>query len=90
MHDNSDDSKKAAGAHEPNVHAPYIFRFENAQGKWAFFFIHDQNTAETNQPQAQPNHGWRAIDMAIPQGLTRPWQKFGSARQTREIGKLRV
>ena len=53
-HDNSVDSENAAGAREPNVHAHFIFRFENGQGNQSFFSIHDQNTTETSQPQAHP------------------------------------
>ena len=34
--------------------------------------------------QAQPTDGWRAIDRACPQGLQRPWEKFGSARLSRK------
>ena len=30
--DNSADSKKVAGAREPNVHAHFIFSFEHGQG----------------------------------------------------------
>ena len=53
-HDNSADSENVAGACEPNVHAHFIFRFENGQGNQGFFSIRDQNTAEASQPQAQP------------------------------------
>ena len=38
--------KNVAGAREPNVHAHFIFRFENGQGTQSFFSICDQNTAE--------------------------------------------
>ena len=50
----SANSKNVAGAREQNVHAHFVFRFENGQGNQSFFSIHDQNTAETSQPQAQP------------------------------------
>ena len=53
-HDNSADSKNVAGAPQPNVHAHFIFRFESGPGNQSFFSIHNQNTAETSQPQAQP------------------------------------
>ena len=53
------------------------------------FSTHDQNTAETSQPQAQPPDGWRAIDRAAPRGLERPWKKFGSARLSKKKGKFR-
>ena len=50
---NSADSENVAGAPQPNVHAHFIFRFENGPGN-QIFSSHDQNTAETSQPQAQP------------------------------------
>ena len=53
-HDNSADSENVAGAREPSVHAHFIFCFENCQGNQSLFSTHDQNTAEMNQPQAQP------------------------------------
>ena len=54
-HDNSVDSENVAGAPQPNVHAHFIFRFENSPGNQSFFSILDhKNTAETSQPQAQP------------------------------------
>ena len=37
VHDNSADSENVAGAREPNVHALFIFRFENGQGNQSFF-----------------------------------------------------
>ena len=52
VHDNSADSENVAGAREPSVHAQFIFRFENGQGNQSLFSTHDQNTAETSQPQA--------------------------------------
>ena len=73
-HDNSANSENFAGAREPSVHAHFIFRFENGQGNQSLFSTHDQNTAETSQPQAQPADGWRAIDRAFPRGLQRPWE----------------
>ena len=73
-HDNSADSENVAGAREPSVHAHFIFRFENGQGNQSLFSTHDQNTAETNQPQAQPTDGWRAIDRAFPRGVQQPWE----------------
>ena len=73
-HDNSADSENVAGAHEPSVHAHFIFRFENGQENQSLFSTHDQNTAETSQPQAQRTDGWRAIDRAFPQGLQRTWE----------------
>ena len=36
-HDNSADSENVAGAPLPNVHAHFIFRFENGPGNQAFF-----------------------------------------------------
>ena len=36
-HDNSADSENVAGACEPNVHAHFIFRFENGQGNQSRF-----------------------------------------------------
>ena len=56
-HDNSADSENVAGARKPSVHAYFIFRFENGQGNQSLFSTHDQNTAETSQPQAQPTYG---------------------------------
>ena len=53
-HDSSADSENVAGAREMNVHPHFIFGFENGQGNRSFFSIHDQNTAEMSQPQAQP------------------------------------
>ena len=38
-HDNSTDSENVAGAREPNVHAHFIFRFENGQGSERFFYL---------------------------------------------------
>ena len=37
-HDNSADSENVAGAREPRVHAHFIFRFKNGQGKSEHFF----------------------------------------------------
>ena len=73
-HDNSADSEHVASVREPNVHAHFIFRFENGQGN-QFFSIRDQNTAETSQPQAQPVDDLRAIARALPRGLQRPREK---------------
>ena len=36
-HDNSADSENVAGAPRPNVHAHFIFRFENGPGNQSFF-----------------------------------------------------
>ena len=88
-HDYSADSENVAGVREPSVHAHFIFRFKNDQGNQSNFATHDQNTAETSQPQAQPTDGWRAIDRARPRGLQRPWEKFGSVRLSRKKGKFR-
>ena len=74
-HDNSADSENVAGAPQPNVRAHFIFRFENGSGNQSFFSIHNQNTAETSQPQAQPTDDWRAMDRACPRGLQRPLEK---------------
>ena len=38
-HDNYEDSESVASAREPNVHAHFIFRFENGQGNQSFFFL---------------------------------------------------
>ena len=51
-HDNSADSENVAGAREPSVHAHFIFHFKNGQANQSIFSTHDQNTAETSQPQA--------------------------------------
>ena len=56
-HDNSTDSENVPGAREPSVHAHFIFRFDNGRGNQSLFSTHDQNTAETSQPQAQPMDG---------------------------------
>ena len=58
-HDNSTDSRSenVAGEREPSVHAHFIFRFENGQENQSLFSTHDQNTAETSQPKAQPTDG---------------------------------
>ena len=53
-HDNSADSEDVAGVPQRSVHAHFIFRFENGPRNQSFFSIHDQNTAETSEPQAQP------------------------------------
>ena len=37
VHDNSADSENVAGAPQPNVHAHFIFRFENGPGNQGFF-----------------------------------------------------
>ena len=71
-HDNSADSENVAGVREPSVHAHFFFRFENGQGNQTLFSTHNQKTAETSQPQAQPTDGLRAIDRAFPRGLQRP------------------
>ena len=92
-HDNSADSENVAGAPQRSVHANFIFRFENSLGNQSFFSIHDQNTAETSQPQAQPTDDWRAMNRVCPQGLKRPLEKFDSAQLSRKkkqkTGKLR-
>ena len=87
---NSADSENVAGAPQPNVHAHFIFRFENGLGNQRFFSSHDQNTAETSQPQAHPTDDWRAMDRACPRGLQWPLEKFDSARLSRKkkTGKL--
>ena len=36
-HDNSADSENVAGGREPNVHAQFIFLFQNGQGNQSFF-----------------------------------------------------
>ena len=36
-HDNSADSENVAGAPQPNVHAHFVFRFENGPGNQSFF-----------------------------------------------------
>ena len=56
-HDNSADSENVAGVREPSVHTHVIFRFKSSQGNLSIFSTHDQNTAETSQPQAQPADG---------------------------------
>ena len=86
-HDNSTDSENVAGAPQPNVHAHFIFRFENCPGNQGFFSIYDQNTAETSQPQAQPMDDWRAMERACPRGLQRPLEKFDSAWLSRKKKK---
>ena len=58
VHDNSTDSENVAGAREPSVHVHFIFRFKNGQGNQSIFSTHDQNTAETSEPQAQPTDGY--------------------------------
>ena len=83
-HDNSVDSENVAGAPQRSVHAHFIFRFENGPGNQSFFSIHDQNTAETSQAQAQPKNDWRAMNRACPRGLKRPLEKFDSARLSRK------
>ena len=86
-HDNSADSEDVAGVSQRSVHAHFIFRFENGPGNQNFFSIHDQNTAETSQPQAQPTEDWRAMDRACPRGLKRPLEKLDSARLSRNKKK---
>ena len=87
-HDNSADFENVAGAREPSVHGHVIFRFENGQGNQSLFSTHDQNTAKTSQPQAQPTDGWHTIDRAFPRGLQRPEKlKIGSARLSRKKKK---
>ena len=71
-HDNSADSENVAGAPQPNVHAHFMFRFENGPGNQGFFSLCNQNTAETSQPQAQPKDDWRAMDRACRRGFQRP------------------
>ena len=86
-HDNSADSENGAGAHQRSVHAHFIFRFENGPGNQSFCSIHDQNTAETSQPQAQPTDDWRAMNRACPWGLKRPLEEFDSARLSQKKKK---
>ena len=69
------------------MQAHFIFRFEKGPGNQSFFSIHDQNTAETSQPQAQPTDDWRAMSRACPPGLKRPLEKFDSARLSRKKKK---
>ena len=83
-HDNFADSENVAGAPQRSVHAHFIFRFENDPGNQSFFSIHDQNTAETSQQQAQPTNDWRAMNRACPRGLKGPLEKFDSARLSRK------
>ena len=83
-HENSADSENVVGAREPNVHAHFVFRFEKRSGKSELFLIHDQSTAETSQPQAQPTDDWCAMDRACPWGLQRPLKKLDSARLSRK------
>ena len=47
-------------------------------------------TVKTSQPQSRPTDDWRTMDRAIPQGLQRPWEKFGSAQLSveKQKGKL--
>ena len=75
-HDNSADPENSAGAPQPNVHAHFIFHFENGPGNESFFSIHNQDTAETSQPQGQPTDDWRAMDRACPRGLQRPLENL--------------
>ena len=70
-----------------SVHAHFIFRFENGPGNQSFFSIHNQNTAETSQPQAQPTDDRRAMNRACPRGPKRPLEKFDSARLSRKRKK---
>ena len=88
-HDTSADSEDVAGVSQRSVHSHFIFRFENGPGNQSFFSIHDQNTAETSQPQAQPTDDWRAMDRASPRGLKRPLEKLDSARLSRNKKKNR-
>ena len=83
-HDNSADTENVAGAPQPNLHAHFIFRFENGPGNQSFFSIHDQNTAETSQPKAPPTDDRRVMDRACPRGFQRPLEKFDSARLCRK------
>ena len=86
--------RKIGHAHNNSVHSENAnrirmctwisFSFRIGQGNESFFFIHDQNTAETSQPQAQTSDDWRAIDRACPRGLQRPLEKFDSARLSRK------
>ena len=66
-------SRRCARELSKLMHAHFIVRFKNGQAiaNQSIFSTHDQNTAETSQPQAQPTEGWRAIDRACPQGLQR-------------------
>ena len=89
-HDNSADSENVAGARKPSVHAHFIFRFENGQGNQSLFSTHDQNTAETSQPQAQPTDVDAASRGRFHEASSGPEKlKFGSARLSRKKGKLR-
>ena len=83
-HYNSADSENVAGAPQPNVHAHFHFSFRKRSGKSELFSIHNQDTAETSQPQPQLMDDWRAMDRACPRGLQRPLEKFDSARLCRK------
>ena len=92
-HDNSADSAETLQVF-PNGVCTRISFFvsKTVREIRAFFSIHDQNTAETSQPQAQPTDDWRAMDRACPRGFKRPLEKFDSARLSRykkKTGKLR-
>ena len=52
-HDNSADSENVAGVQTECAHA-FHFSLRKRSGKLELLSIHDQNTAETSQPQAQP------------------------------------
>ena len=64
-----------------------MFRFETGPGNQSFFSIHDQNTAETSQPRAQPTDDCCAVNRACPRGLKRSLEKFDSARLSRKKKK---
>ena len=67
-HDNSADSENVAGAHEPSVHAHFIFRFKNGQGNQSVFSTHDQNTAENESTTSSADGRLTRLRQGVPAG----------------------
>ena len=73
VHDKSAYSENVPGAREPNVHMHFIFHFEIGHGNQSSLSVHDQNTAETSQPQAQPTDDRQGISTRPPAALRKVW-----------------
>ena len=86
-HDNSADSENVQVLPNGVCTRISFFISKTVREIRAFFSIHDQNTAETSQPQAQVTDDWRAMNRACPRGLRRPLEKFDSARLSRKKKK---
>ena len=83
-HDNSADSENVAGAPEPNVHAHFIFRFENGQGNQSWFFLsmikYSWNESTTSSADGRLTRHRQGVSARPPAAM----RKLGSARLSRK------